>query len=231
VTLLWAAASGGCAPSDYIVQAGSAPGLSNIAVINVGAAATLSAAAPPGTYYVRVIALNAAGGSPASAEIVVAVGVGSGVPIRIGFDGLAGAVNRSPISTHRESGFALTTTAQNWMTLTSFGNPAPFIQFVRDPAQPTQVGEVTVTADGAAFAFESIDVYSSTTPIPFELVGLSAGATVFTLSGTVPNTFGRFATIETTQPGTRIDTLLIRLSNPSAAVTNPVGFDNLVLRR
>jgi Fibronectin type III domain len=230
VTLAWTPAPAGCAATSYVVQAGSAPGLSNIAVINVANATTLSATAPPGTYYVRVIALNAAGGSPVSVEIVLRVSSASG-PVTIGFDALTTATNRSPISTYSESGFTLTTTAQSWMTLTSYGNPAPFIQFVRDATQPTQAGEVVVTAGDAPFTFTSVDVYSSTTVIPFEIIGLRGGATVFTLTGTVPNTFGGFATITNSQPNTEIDTLVIRLTNPATVGTNPVGFDNLVLRR
>jgi hypothetical protein len=229
VTLAWTPAPGGCPATGYTVHAGSATGLSDIAVINVGNATTLSATAPPGTYYVRVIALNAAGASQASTEFVLTVGGPSG-PIIIGFDPLATAVNRSPVSTHTESDVTLTTTAQAWMALTSFGNPAPFIQFVRDSTQQTQVGEVTVTAGDAPFTFVSVDVYSSTTPIPFELIGLRGGAQVFTLSGTVPNTFGGFATINNSQPDAQIDTLIIRLTNPAGVGTNPVGFDNLVLR-
>jgi hypothetical protein len=73
VTLNWSAPAGGCAATGYAVQAGSAPGLTDIAVINAGAATTLSASAPPGTYHVRVIALNGFGGSAASNEIVVTV--------------------------------------------------------------------------------------------------------------------------------------------------------------
>jgi hypothetical protein len=230
VTLAWTPAPTGCAATGYAVQAGSAPGLSNIAVINVGNVTTLSATAPPGTYYVRVIALNAAGGSQPSAEIALTVGAVSS-PVTIGFDALATAANRSPISTHTESGFTLTTTAQDWMTLTSYGNPAPFIQFIRDATQSTQTGEVVVTANDAPFRFESVDVYSSTTPIPFEIVGVRGGASVLTLSGTVPNTFGGFAKITNTQPVVDIDTLVIRLTNPGTVGSNPVGFDNLVLRR
>ena len=70
VTLNWTPPVTGCPPTGYIVQAGSAPGLSDIAIINVGSAPTLSASAPPGTYYVRVIAVNSFGGSAPSNEIV-----------------------------------------------------------------------------------------------------------------------------------------------------------------
>jgi hypothetical protein len=73
VTLNWRAPAGGCPATAYAVQAGSASGLSDIAVINTGAATTLNASAPPGTYYVRVVALNGFGGSAASNEAVINV--------------------------------------------------------------------------------------------------------------------------------------------------------------
>jgi predicted phage tail protein len=73
VTLNWLAPAGACAAGGYVIQAGSAPALSDIAVINVGATTTLSVQAPPGTYYVRVVALNGFGGSPPSNEVVITV--------------------------------------------------------------------------------------------------------------------------------------------------------------
>ena len=73
VTLTWTPAAAGCPASGYVVQAGSAPGLSNLALINLGTTTTLTAEAPPGNYFVRVIAVNAFGGSAPSNEIVVSV--------------------------------------------------------------------------------------------------------------------------------------------------------------
>jgi hypothetical protein len=73
VTLTWSAPAAGCPATGFAVQAGSAPGLSDLAVINVGATTTLSATAPPGNYYVRVVALNGLGGSTPSNEILVTV--------------------------------------------------------------------------------------------------------------------------------------------------------------
>ena len=72
VQLTWGATSGPCGATHYVVQAGSASGFSNLAQISV-AGQTLLASAPPGDYYVRVIAANAAGVSAASNEIVVTV--------------------------------------------------------------------------------------------------------------------------------------------------------------
>ena len=76
VTLSWNASAGVDAPTSYVVEAGSAPGLSNITVFDTGNGATgLSAFAPNGVYYVRVRARNACGTSGASNEQTIAVGV------------------------------------------------------------------------------------------------------------------------------------------------------------
>jgi predicted RNA-binding protein with TRAM domain len=79
VTLAWAS-GGGCAATNYVVQAGTAPGLSNLATVNAGVALGLSATAPTGTYYVRVVAQNAFGSSPPSNQVTVLVG-GSTTPL------------------------------------------------------------------------------------------------------------------------------------------------------
>ena len=73
VTLTWTGSAGGCAPTSYVVHAGSASGLSNIAMANVGLQTGLSAGAPPGTYFVRIVASNASGVSAPSNEIVLTV--------------------------------------------------------------------------------------------------------------------------------------------------------------
>jgi len=74
VTLTWAAPTTGEAPTSYTVEAGSAPGLSNLAVLPTGSGATtLAVTAPPGTYFVRVRATTAAGASAPSNEVVILV--------------------------------------------------------------------------------------------------------------------------------------------------------------
>lgn len=73
VTLNWSAPVGGCPATGYVIQAGSSAGASDLAVINVGPTTSLSVTAPAGSYYVRVIATNASGGSTASNEVVVVV--------------------------------------------------------------------------------------------------------------------------------------------------------------
>jgi hypothetical protein len=69
-TLDWTAPASGCAPTHYVLVAGSAAGLSNLANAAV-AGRTLTAGAAPGTYYVRVMAVNAFGVSAPSNEIAV----------------------------------------------------------------------------------------------------------------------------------------------------------------
>jgi hypothetical protein len=68
-TVNWGAASGA---STYLVQAGSAPGLSDVYYGNVGAATRVSAPVQAGfRAFVRVVAVNACGQSAASSEVLV----------------------------------------------------------------------------------------------------------------------------------------------------------------
>jgi predicted phage tail protein len=71
VTMRWFAPTTGSPPSGYLIEAGSAPGLANLATLQVGAVTSFSTTAPPGTYYVRVRAVNARGASQPSNEIIV----------------------------------------------------------------------------------------------------------------------------------------------------------------
>jgi hypothetical protein len=65
--------------TSYVIEAGSAPGLSDIAILDTGGRDTtlFIAAVPPGTYYVRVRARNAGGLSEPSNELIVRIGGGS----------------------------------------------------------------------------------------------------------------------------------------------------------
>ncbi len=72
VTLRWQAAGGNAA--SYVIEAGSAPGLANLAVLPTGHLdTTFVTPAPSGTYFVRVRATNAFGSSAGSNEITVTV--------------------------------------------------------------------------------------------------------------------------------------------------------------
>jgi hypothetical protein len=79
VTLNWSAPATGCTPTRYVLQAGTAPGMSDVVVANTGLHTSLSASAPPGTYFVRVVAVNPFGTSVPSNEEQVTI-AGCGVP-------------------------------------------------------------------------------------------------------------------------------------------------------
>ncbi|MEZ5285314.1 MAG: PQQ-dependent sugar dehydrogenase [Vicinamibacterales bacterium] len=70
VFLSW---SGAPTASGYVVEAGSATGLSNLAVLSVGASTSLSVVAPTGFYFVRVRGLNPCGAGGPSNEVLVSV--------------------------------------------------------------------------------------------------------------------------------------------------------------
>jgi hypothetical protein len=73
VTLRWNVPAGGPAPTSFVVEGGLTPG-SVLAGLPTGSTApTFTFAAPPGSYYVRVHALNGAVRSSASNEILLHV--------------------------------------------------------------------------------------------------------------------------------------------------------------
>jgi predicted phage tail protein len=75
VTLTWVAPGGDCVATSYLIEAGSASGLSNLAALSTGTSATsFSASAPNGTYYVRVKAASGTSTSAPSNEVRVTVG-------------------------------------------------------------------------------------------------------------------------------------------------------------
>ena len=143
----------------------------------------------------------------------------------VGFEGLS--ANGAAFTSHKSCGLDIAVTAGTWQASTTYGQPAPFVQFL-SPAGTTTTGETTVSGAGATFAFTSVDIYSSTTKIPYEITGLTGAAVVFTLQGEQGNTFGRFATIAGPGAAAQIDKLRIRLTNPAApCCQNPVGLDNI----
>ena len=147
----------------------------------------------------------------------------------ITFNGLGANVG-SPVSAYTESGFTVSATAGSW-TVDGYGNPGPSIIFSAS-AGSTVTGTIQVTAGGAAFSFTSVDLYSSTTPIPYTITGRRNSTTAFTMAATLPNTFGNFATVANPQAAAMIDTLVISLSNPAApCCSNPMGVDNIAVSK
>jgi len=153
----------------------------------------------------------------------------SGPPAGITFANVG--ADKSPLADYAEAGFSVVPTTASWIAIRTYGHPAPFIEFL-SPGGVTTSGEIRVTASGAPFSFKSVDLYSSTTPIPYVITGLSKGAAVFTLSNTLGNTFGNFATVINPQSSVSIDALSIQLTNAAApCCPNPIGIDNIAVGR
>ena len=76
VVLSWTAPASGGPVVSYIVDAGTAPGLTNLASFNTGTASTSLTVpnVPNGTYYIRIRALDATGISAPSNEVAAVVG-------------------------------------------------------------------------------------------------------------------------------------------------------------
>lgn len=143
------------------------------------------------------------------------------------FSGLTG--NSAPISTYAESGFTISTVSGEWSARTDYGNPKPFVQFWA-PGGSTVIGAIRITKGTAPFYFKSVDLYASTTPIPYLFTGLHGGNQVFAVSDTLPNTFGDFRTVTNPHSADPIDTLVITLTNAAApCCRNPMGLDTIVL--
>ena len=147
-------------------------------------------------------------------------------PITIAFDGLKGSAFKG----YSQDGFTVSPTSGRWMALTTYGNPLPSIIFTRSAAQPTITAAVTITASGSEFRFQSVDLYSSITTIPYVFTGRLKSNQVFSVSAEEGNTFGSFVTVPNPNATDTIDTLVITLSNPETpCCPNPVGLDNIVV--
>ncbi len=94
VVLTWSGAAGN--PTSYGVEAGSAPGLSNLANSDLGLTTTLTATSVGiGTYYVRIRARSACGSGAASNEVVLVVGSDQPLTISTVAPSLAQEISRS----------------------------------------------------------------------------------------------------------------------------------------
>jgi hypothetical protein len=113
LTVTWDADPGGTPATGYMLEAGTAPTLSNVAVLNLGNTRTFSyTGVPPGVYYLRVRAYNVAGASDPSKEVVLNVGnlpAAPGVP-----NALARAVSGSTVTL-------------SWLLPSDGGAPASYV--------------------------------------------------------------------------------------------------------
>ena len=81
VTFQWSHGPLGNIATGFHLQAGTQAGVVDIGVLPVaGMARSFSIDAPPGTYHVRVVALNPSGASPPSPSVVVSPGPGACTP-------------------------------------------------------------------------------------------------------------------------------------------------------
>jgi hypothetical protein len=143
----------------------------------------------------------------------------------IGFEDLR--INRGSFTSYTACGLSVAPTAATWQVSTTYGHPAPFIQFL-SAAGSTTIGEVAITATAGTFAFTSLDIYSSTTKILYEITGSANRVALFTIANVQGNTFGDFATIVNPHQSAAIDRLTIRLTNAAApCCSNPMGVDEV----
>jgi len=74
VNITWAAPASGGAPTSYRLEAGTAPGLTDITTFQTTTTGLAVGGVPVGQYFVRVGALNDAGASPATSDLTINVG-------------------------------------------------------------------------------------------------------------------------------------------------------------
>jgi hypothetical protein len=167
--------------------------------------------------------------TPVTAPRIDPTTVKPSITYTVGFASLR--ENRAPFTGHAESGFDVSAVSGQWMALTTYGNPQPFIEF-SGPAGVTTTGELRITAGGAPFWFNSIDLYSSTTKIPYVIEGFLNSDQIYASVDVIGNTFGAFARRSNPNADTAVQEIRIRLSNPSApCCSNPMGVDNIVVSR
>lgn len=155
------------------------------------------------------------------------------VTTTIDFTGITG---ESLFTIYHQFGFTISPSSGAWISRTTFGNPPPFIYF----NNPNGVSDVTsgikiMMDNNSTFKFSSVDLYSSVTKIPYIIKGYLKSNLIFNVTGTIPNTFGNFATATNSRNTDVIDTLEITLTNPAllccpnCCSNNPMGLDNIVL--
>src|SRR4029450_5699978 len=123
---------------------------------------------------------------------------------------------------HAESGFDVSVVSAQWMALTTYGNPQPFVEF-SGLAGVTTTGARRITAGGAPFLFNSIDLYSSTTKIPYVIEGFLNSDQIYASVDVIGNTFGAFARRSNPNADMAVQEIRIRLSNPSAPCCSKIG--------
>lgn len=229
LTLRWSAPASGPTVTGYVLEAGSAPGLSDIGAVSLPAAPTslVVPAMPNGNFYVRLKSQSGGATGAASSDLAFTVGTPHAATERVTFDGLG--PDGTPFTAISEQQFTVENVSGAWASRASPAGRA--IGFSRVTAGPDLVGEVKVTRTGGLpFLFSSARLYSSVTPIPYVFRGERNGVTVYTATGTVPNTFGNYAIVANAFSSFVVDAVYVSITNPASGLSfNPVGLDDLVL--
>ena len=127
--LSWAPPASGGPPASYVIQAGSAAGTSDVGAFTVdGGVTSVGGPAPNGTFFLRVIALNACGIGAASNEVAVTIGGPPPLP-----PGAPGAVTVDVVGSR---------VTLSWTPPLTGGDPTRYIIEVLDT-----VGRVLATFD------------------------------------------------------------------------------------
>ena len=93
VTVTWQSGGTVTAGQVYWLQAGSAPGASNLGAFPTTATSVVASGVPDGQYWLRVVAANAAGASGPSNEVVARVGCGAAMVPPTGLTAEASGAN------------------------------------------------------------------------------------------------------------------------------------------
>jgi hypothetical protein len=147
VFMSWTPPTTGAPASNYLLEAGSAPGLADFVVIPLGLTTSFSAGGvPDGTFWLRLRASNASGVSPPSSELGVtmrASGGCVGLPLPITFapptvtgnfvglswsappPGPGPAVSSYVLAAGTQSGLADIAVFDTGSTVLGLGTPAP----------------------------------------------------------------------------------------------------------
>jgi hypothetical protein len=162
VTLTWTASANN--PTQYTVLAGFGPGQTVVSLPVAPTTTSLSVTAPPGTYWVRVIASNADGASAPSNEVVVAVGCAPGKPrnFRVMQKGAEGFLFWNPVA--GATGYALQAGFGPGRTDVQFNLPRNTFN-VLVPAGVYHTRVVALNGCGAGNASDEVQVNSPSNTI------------------------------------------------------------------
>lgn len=136
LTASWQAPASGQV-AEYLVEAGSTSGASNLGVFSTGQQTSISAPVGPGQYFIRVRARGSAGTGPASAEASIAV---AAAPPPLAPGGLTSSVSGS-------------TVMLNW---TPPAGPTPSAYLVEAGSAPSLANLATITATGTALSVPGV---------------------------------------------------------------------------